>query len=319
MKAAIYREPGAPEVLHYEDIPDPEPGEGELLVRVEAISVEGGDLLSRQHRLPEHQPPRPVGYAAAGEVISTGKGVHGFQPGQKVATFAFDGSHAELRVAPAATCWAIPDGLDPEVAATIPCGPGTAALALELGKLQSGQTVLVTGAAGGVGLATVQLAHRAGARVLGTGSNLAVMERVREFGLADIVTVGARPISDQVRDLLPDGADLLIDCVGGTALTEGLAALKPGGSAILVGVIGGMGTRLDPLDLILRRLTVVGCLLGPLMGEPKEHAMIADLLEMAARGALTVPIDASFPLSEAAAAHAHAETRGRLGRVIIRP
>lgn len=319
MKAAIYHAPGAPSVLHYEDVPDPSMGKDQLLIRVEAISIEGGDLVNRRITQPEN-PNVPLGYAAAGEIVEIGEAVQGFEVGQKVATFAFLGSHAEYRAVRAATSWHVPDGLDMGIAAAVPCGPGTAALALQMGRLQKGQTVLVQGAAGGVGIATVQLASKAGARVMGTGTNIDALERLRAFGLQDAIVVGDGSVPDQVLALTQGkGVDLVIDNIGGPAVTEGLHACRPGGTVVLVGVLGGREERIDPWYLLRQRKTLMGCLLGAVMDEPDVHALIAGLLQDAMTGALSVPIDRSFPLSEAAAAHAYAETRGRIGRVILRP
>jgi len=320
MKAAIYHEPGSPDVLRYEDVPDPaQPAAGEILIRVEAISIEGGDLLGRQ-RIAPGSPAKVGGYAASGEIIALGPDVRHFELGQKVATFAFGGSHAELRVVPAATSWAVPSGLDLKLAAAVPCGPGTAALALELGGFKPGQTVLIQGAAGGVGVAAVQLAYRAGARVLGTGSNTASLEMLKAYGLSDAIVAGERSVNDQVRGLLGgEGVDLLIDNVGGTELMAGLVAVKDGGRAVLVGVLGGGDYSIDAFHLLGHRQTVTGCFLGPVMAEPSVHQMIDSLLEQVARGELTVPIDAVYPLAEASAAHRRAEQRGRAGRVVMIP
>src|SRR5882757_3398599 len=116
MKAAFYTRAGTPSVLQFGDRPDPVPTDDEVLVRVEAVSIEGGDLLSRQGIDPGGT-PYVGGYAAAGEVVASGSRVNGFTPGQKVTTFAFGGSHASLRAVPAATCFAVPAGMDITVAA----------------------------------------------------------------------------------------------------------------------------------------------------------------------------------------------------------
>jgi NADPH:quinone reductase len=319
VRAASYDRPGEPSVLRFMEAPDPVPEDDELLIRVEAISIEGGDLLGRTGTA-RTGPGDILGYAAAGEILKLGAAVQGFVVGQKVTTFDFTGSHAELRAAPAATSWIIPDGLGVEEAAAIPCGPGTAALALRLGGLKRGETVLVLGAAGGVGLAAVQIAARAGARVIGTGTSRETMEQLRQYGLSDPIVVGERSASEQINDLLGGAAvDLLIDNVGGPALTDALQVVKDGGRAVLVGVFGGWNEPIDAGYLLLHRLTVIGCLLGVIMAEPEVRAMIADLLRQAARGELKTPIDATFPLSEAAAAHRRAEERGRVGRVIMVP
>lgn len=319
LKAAIYDHPGDPSVLYLADVPDPAPGPDELLIKVEAISIEGGDLVGRKNTA-RKGPHDVLGYCAAGEIVQVGSAVEGFAVGQKVTTFAFTGSHASLRAVPAATCWLIPAGLDIATAAAVPAGPGTAALTLQLGDLQPGQTVLVLGAAGGVGNAVVQLASRAGARVIGTGTSRTTLEQLRAFGLTDSIDTADGPVSDQVNALLGSRAvDLLIDCVGGEALNDGLLALKDGGRAVLVGVFGGASTQIDAGYLLVHRLSVIGCLLGSIMGEKAGRALIDDMLALANSGDLRVPIDATFPLAQAADAHRRAEERGRIGRVIMTP
>ncbi|MBO9127371.1 MULTISPECIES: quinone oxidoreductase family protein [unclassified Rhizobium] len=316
MKAAVYHQAGDPDVFRYEDVADPVPTDDEILIRVEAISIEGGDLVGRRDLTPgENEVP---GYAAAGEIVQLGKNVKGFAVGQKVTTFNWKGSHAELRAAPASNCFAIPDGLDIGVASTIPVGPGTAAWALHLANLQPGQTVLVLGAAGGVGLATVQLAARMGARVIGTGTKQESLDRIREYGLDDGIVVGEQPVSEQVRALLGGNeVDVIIDTIGGPALVDALSVLKDGGNAVLIGVFGGRSTMINAGDLLKHRKTVIGCLLGPDMGKEIPRRLITDLFEMAKNGDLRVPIDATFCLSDAAAAHRRAEVRGRIGRVLM--
>lgn len=318
MKAALYHEAGGPDTLHYEDVADPVPADDELLIRVEAISIEGGDLVGRRDLAPgKNEVP---GYSAAGEIVGMGKDVEGFSLGQKVTTFHWKGSHAQLRAAPARNSFLIPDGLDIGIASTIPVGPGTAAWALHLAKLAPGQTVLVLGAAGGVGLATVQLAAKLGARVIGTGTRPESLERIREYGLNDGIVVGERPASEQIRALLGGNkVDVIIDTIGGDALVDALDVLKDGGNAVLIGVFGGRATKIDAGRLLKHRHTVIGCLLGPEMGDEVPRRLISELFEMAKQGDLRVPIDARFPLSEAASAHRRAEERGRIGRVLMVP
>lgn len=318
MKAAVYDQLGDPSVLHLAEVPDPVPADSELLVRVEAISIEGGDLIWRKTVLQAGSDI--LGYAAAGEIVKIGSAVQGFAVGQKVTTFNFKGSHATLRAVPASTCFIIPAGLDVKTAAAIPVGPGTSALALRLGGIKQGDTVLITGAAGGVGIGTVQLAAKAGARVIGTGTSRETLEKLRDYGLSDAIVIGDKPASEQIRDLLGgNNVDLLIDNVGGTALVDGLQVLKDGGHAVLVGVFGGLNQPIDAGHLLFHRQTVTGCMLGGVMGEPAVRALIDDLLRQALDGDLKVPLDATFPLSEAAAAHRRAEERGRIGRVIMVP
>ncbi|WP_026065864.1 quinone oxidoreductase family protein [Actinoalloteichus spitiensis] len=318
MRAAIYRAPGGPEVLRVETVPDPEPAEDEVLVRVEAISIEGGDLQARRAVDPG-SPPRVVGYAAAGEIVALGTAVTSFSVGQRVVTFGFEGSHASLRAAPAATTWAVPDGVGSTTAAAAFIGLGTAALAVSQAAIQPGEAVLVQGATGGVGVGLVQLAHRAGARVLGTGSDPAALDALRPHGLTDAVVPRPHAIADQVRAVLDHGAHVLIDTVGGDALLAGLGAVEDGGRVVLVGGRSGGSAAIDTLQILARRLTLIGCFLGGVMAEPATRTLLDTMLRDVATGTLSAPVDRVYPLSEAAAAHARAEERGRLGRVIMVP
>jgi len=321
MKAAVYRENGGPEVLSYEDVPDPAPGAGEVLIRVEAISIEGGDFL-RRRGVPPNSNPRIEGYAAAGEVIGLGDGVSELAVGDRVTCWADSGSHAELRTPRAEHCWRVPAGMDIKAAAVTLIGLGTAGAALfEIGQLKAGQTVLITGAAGGVGLGAVQLAHQAGARVFGTGSNAASLEGLRRYGLDEpLVVVDEQPIAERVRQLTGGrGIDLLVDNVGGPALQDGLDAVAEGGRGVMVGVIGAISRSIDPFMLLMRNQALAGFMLPFLMPRPSVRSLIDDILSRVAAGELEAVVDQVFPLSQAAAAHARAEQRGRIGRVVMTP
>lgn len=316
MKAIIYAQPGGPDVLHIGEVAEPSLAPDQLLMKVEVISIEGGDLVTRQRQALAKD--EVLGYAAAGEVLEVGSAVQGFKPGQKVVSFAWRGSHAERRAVSASTSFVVPEGLDLQRAAAIPVGPGTAAWVMQLGRLTAGQTVLITGAAGGVGVAAVQLAAKLGARVMGTGTRAESLEKLRAYGLNDAIVVGERGANEQVRALLDGaGVDLLIDNVGGEALVDGLASLKEGGTAVLVGVLGAAVQPIDAVDLLMQRKTVIGCLFGPDMETPAGRAMVEEVLRSVAAGDLQVPIDAVYPFAEAAEAHRRAETRGRIGRVLI--
>lgn len=317
MKAAIYSANGSPEVFRVVELPDPQPGPGEVLVAIEAISIEGGDLLARRSVAPA-VPPRVKGYAAAGRVVALGEGVSRPAVGDRVTTFAFDGSHASLRVVPADHCWAMADTLSMEVAAAALITFGTAALALDLAGTRRGDTVLVTGAAGGVGIATIQLAAQLGARVIGTGSSAASLSGLARFGLSDGVVIGEGSLDDQVHALLGgQGVDSVIDNIGGQSVKDGLAALNDGGRLVLVGLFDGDVHRISPVNLLLRRLTVAGCFLGPIIAQPRISAMIDDVLARLASGGLEQPIDSCFTLDDVVAAHTRAEGRGRIGRVVM--
>lgn len=318
MKAAIYTQPGDPSVFEVRDIPNPEVGANDVLIIVEAISIEGGDLLSRS-RKPPSSTNFVVGYAAAGKVKQVGDAVSRFRPGQRVTTFSFSGSHAELRSVPEAFCWHVPDNLDLSRAASIPCGPGTSEYALELGGVTKGTRVLILGASGSVGNAAVQLAAQEGAYVIGTGRHANKLEDLKKYGLSEWIDTSSRTASSQIKELLHgSGADVVIDNIGGNATTDGLNSLRDGGTEVLVGAFGG-ASSIETGHLLFHRLNVVGCLLGAVMDHPDRYNAISKLLEKASNGQLDVPIDSTFSLSHVADAHRRAESSGRFGKVIITP
>ncbi len=321
MKAAVYSTNGSPDVIHYQTVADPVPKADEVLVRNLAISIEGGDLLSRARRKPSRS-DHIVGYGAAGEIVALGRDVTELHLGQRVTTFAPTGSHAELRAVRQDCCWLLPEGMDMAAAACIPVGLGTAYQALfDLGQLTAGQTVLVQGAAGGVGLAAVQLAKRAGARVLGTASSTEHLDQLRTLGLDEGIVHGAEDVVQRVRELTENlGVDLAIDPVGGAALQVACDALAVGGRVVMVGMVDSSPHVVNATPLMIGRRSLIGCMLGQVIHQPRERRFIEELVTLVHSGEITVVIDREFPLAEAAAAHRHAETRGRpMGRVVMIP
>ncbi len=322
MKAAVYDEPGGPEVLRYEDVPDPSWGTGDVLVRVEAISIEGGDTLARGGDAPPRV-PHVVGYQCAGTVLEVGTGVTDLVPGDRVVTVGLDGSHAELRAVPRAFCWPVPDGVATEEAACVPVAFGTAHDCLfEFGRLAPGETALVHAGAGGVGVAAIQLAKRAGATVLATASDPGRLARLAELGLDDGIDTAVTDFVEEVRRLTGGrGADVIIDGVGGPTLQRSLHCLAYRGRCVSVGDAGRQGqVRLDLATLRPNNQTLVGYFLGAeLVSGRRAHAVITRLLEDVAAGTLRVVIDRRFPLERAGEAHAYIESRQAFGRVLLVP
>jgi NADPH2:quinone reductase len=322
MKAAVIFENGSPDVLRYEDVPDPPCPEGCALIDVEAISIEGGDLLARAAS-PPPATPHIVGYLCAGTVVEAGPGVEGPAIGDKVVALNADGSHAEKRVVPAAMTWPVPEGLDPAAAACVPVAFGTAHECLFTGaNLEQGQTVLIHAGAGGVGMAAIQLAKQAGATVISTASSDRKLARLKPFGLDHGVNYASENFVTQVRELTDGrGVDVVLDSVGGKNLVESIDALAYRGTLVSVGVAGRAGSGVEAMSLWAKNNTLRGVYLGgALISEyPRVHQMISDLLERVAGGEFHVQIDRSFPLSEAAAAHEYLEGRNAFGRVVIAP
>jgi NADPH2:quinone reductase len=322
VKAAVIYENGGPDVLRYEDVPDPECLEGCVLIDVEAISIEGGDLLARAGS-PPPSVPHVVGYLAAGTVAEVGAGVEDRSPGDRIVTLNAAGSHASKRVTPAMSTWPIPDGLDAAAAACIPVAVGTAQECLfTAGTLEAGQTALIHAGGGGVGMAAIQLAKRAGATVIATASKDRKLERLKELGLDHGINYASENFVERTRELTDGrGADVILDSVGGQNLVDSIGALAYRGTLVSVGVAGRSGSDVEARLLWGQNNALRGVFLGgALLAEyPRVHAMISDLFEQVARGDVQIVIDRTFPLPEAAAAHAYIESRQAFGRVILTP
>ncbi len=322
MKAAVIYENGNPDVLRYEDVPDPACPDGCVALDVEAISIEGGDLLARAAS-PPASTPHIVGYLCAGTVIEVGAGVKSPAIGEKVVALNTDGSHAEKRVVPAVMTWAVPEGLDPAAAACIPVAFGTAQECLfTAANLEEGQTVLIHAGAGGVGMAAIQLAKQAGATVISTASSDEKLERLKPLGLDHGINYASESFLDGVRELTDGrGVDVVLDSIGGKNLVDGIDALAYRGTLVSVGVAARAGSDIQARSLWTKNNTLRGVYLGgALLAEyPRVHPMIADLIERVAGGDLHVEIDRSFVLAEAAAAHAYLEGRTAFGRVVMEP
>ncbi len=322
MKAAVYDETGGPEVLRYEEVPDPVVGAQDLLVAVEAISIEGGDTLARA--MGElGSTPHIVGYQCAGTVVATGDDVEGFSVGDRVVTVGLDGSHAALRAAPTPFCWSVPPGLSIEEAACVPVPFGTADDCLfEFGRLAAGESVLVHAGGSGVGIAAIQLARRAGARVLATASSDEKLSRLVPLGLDEGINYATTDFVDEVRRLTEGrGVDVVVDSVGGPTLQGSLRCLAYRGRCVTVGDAGRHAAEhLDVSTLRPNNQSLIGYFLGAeLFLSPRPHAMIARHLAEIDQGTLKVVIDRRFPLSEAAQAHAYIESRRAFGRVLLIP
>ena len=322
MKAAVIYENGGPDVLRYEDVPDPECPDGCVVIDVEAISIEGGDLLARAGS-PPPSVPHIVGYLAAGTVTEVGAGVEDRSPGDRVVTLNMAGSHASKRAVPAISSWPIPDPLEAASAACVPVAFGTAQECLfTAANLEAGQTALIHAGAGGVGMAAIQLAKGAGATVISTASSDHKLERLKDYGLDHGINYARENFVERTSGLTEGrGADVILDSVGGKNLADSIGALAYRGMLVSVGVAGRAGSDVEARQLWEKNNALRGVFLGgALMAEyPRVHAMIAELLERVANGELRVEINRTFPLAEAAAAHAYIESRQAFGRVVMTP
>jgi NADPH2:quinone reductase len=322
MKAAVIYENGPPDVLRYEDVPDPECPAGCVLVDAEAISIEGGDLLARAGGdLPTV--PHVVGYLSAGVVSAVGEGVEERAVGDRVVALNAAGSHADKRVAPAIMTWPIPNGLDAARAACVPVAFGTAYECLfTAGSLQEGQTVLIHAGAGGVGMAAIQLAKQAGATVISTASSDEKLERLKQFGLDHGINYATESFVERTKELTDSqGVSVVLDSVGGQNLVDGVGVLAYRGTLVSVGLAGRAGSTIEAQSLWAQNNALRGVFLGgSIIAEyTRIHPMIGDMLERVASDELRVEIDRTFPLEQAAAAHEYIESRKAFGRVVMTP
>jgi len=320
MKAAVYYENGEPDVLKYEEVADPVCHPRGVLIRVEAISIEGGDTLNRW-RGALATTPHIVGYQAAGEIIEVGAEVTNLKVGQKVATTNAHGSHAELRAVPARNAWPIPDGFDVKLASVMPVTFGTADDCLfEFGHLKAGETVLVQAGASGVGVAAIQLAKRAGATVLATASSDARLERLKAIGLDHGINYRTHDVVTEVMRLTnKKGADLVVDSVGGATLQGSILSLAYRGRVSMVGAAAREPMKVDVSSMMGGNRSLSGVFLGAEIATDRAHDNIQRLIDEAARGELKVVIDRTFPLSQAGEAHSYIESRQAVGRVLLIP
>ena len=322
MKAAVYYETGGPEVFRYEDVADPPCAPGMVLIEVRAVSIEGGDTLNRAGGLMAGR-PHIVGYQCGGVVREVGAGARDRAVGQTVVAVMPHGSHAALVAVPAATTWVVPDGLDVRAAACVPIPFGTADDCLfEFGRLRAGETALIHAGAGGVGIAAIQLAKRAGATVLATASSDDKLARLQPLGLDHGINYRDGDFAAKVRELTGgNGADVIVDPVGGHTLEGSIEALAYRGRIAYVGSAGRDGYRPNLDALRPGNKTIVGIFLGAelVMQHARVHGMIGRHLADLASGALQVVIDREYPLREAATAHAYIESRQSIGRVLLIP
>jgi NADPH2:quinone reductase len=321
VKAAVYYETGPPSVFRYEDVPDPALFPAGVRVQVEAVSIEGGDVLNRAGG-PLLASPHIVGYQCGGTITEAGDGVTDREVGQRVVAVMFNGSHAEQVVVPAGATWVLPDGVSTEEGACVPVAFGTADECLfEFGHLREGETVLVQAGASGVGLAAIQLAKRCGATVLATASSDDRLARLEEFGMDHGVNYRAGDFVAEIRRLTGGrGVDLVVDSVGGATLQGSINCLAGRGRCITVGNAGrDEGTRIDPGPLMAGNASLTGVFLGAEIATPRVQSLIQGHLDDIAAAKLKVVIDRTFPLADAGAAHEYIESRKAFGRVVLVP
>jgi NADPH:quinone reductase-like Zn-dependent oxidoreductase len=319
MRAVICRSYGTPEDLVIDDVPDPVAAPGQLLVRVRAAAVNFPDVLfiagKYQVKIP---PPFIPGNEIAGEVIAAGDGAP-FTPGQRVSGTTF-GAFAEQALLDASQAELMPDDADFASAAAFGVTYRTAYHALRsTAAVTQGDWVVVLGAAGGVGLAAVDLAVAMGARVLAAASSREKLELCRQRGAEATVDYDREDLKTRIRELTGDSARVVLDPVGGSYAEPALRGLARGGTFVTLGYAAGTIPAI-PLNLILLKdICVRGMEIRTFMTDRPDDAVrdLKELAQMFADGTVRPYIGARFPLSETAAALRHVADRKVLGKVVI--
>lgn len=322
MKAIRPSEPGAADVLRLEEMNTPQPGPGEVLVRSTAIGVNYIDVYHRTGVYPTAR-PIPMGLEGAGLVEAVGEGVAAPRVGERVAWCQAPGSYATHVVVPAARTVPIPAAVDDRTAASLLLQGMTAHyLVTDTFRLGLGHVALVHAAAGGVGLLLVQLAKRAGARVIGTVSTPEKAALARAAGADEIIFYREQDVEQEARrHTNGQGVDVVYDSVGRATVDKSLRSLRPRGYLVLFGQSSGMVSPIDPQALSAHgSLFLTRPTLGHYTRDRSELLLRASaLFDAVASGALDVRIGATFPLAEASAAHRALEARETTGKILLEP
>jgi putative PIG3 family NAD(P)H quinone oxidoreductase len=323
VKAIVVDEPGDPEVMRLGEVADPVAGPGEVLVRVRATAVNRADTLQRRGLYPPPPgAPEIIGMEAAGDIDAVGDGVDGWHVGDEVCALLSGGGYAERVAVPAGQLIPIPEGMSWTEAAAIPEVFLTAHDNLVTrGRLAAGETVLIHGGGGGVGTAAIQLAHRAGARVLATAGSAEKLRRCRELGADAGINHREEDFVARARELTGGGGvDLVLDVMGASYLARNLEALAPDGRLVIIGLQGGASAGIDLNLLLRRRLTVIATTLrGRSAGQKAEivRRFVDDALPGFEDGSLRPVVDRVLPLAEAAAAHRAMEAGDNVGKIVL--
>lgn len=340
MKAVRIHEFGGPEVLKFEDVPEPTLRKDHVLVRVKACALNHLDLWIRRG-LPGIKLPHVNGSDVAGDVAQVGEYITDLKPGQRVLLapmtfcghcpecvagrqnfcpqfsvlgYSGDGGNAEFIAVPRVNVIPIPDSLTYDEAASVPLVFVTAwHMLVGHAQIKPGQTILVLGAGSGVGSAAIQIVKLWGGRVIATAGEERKLEKARELGADYTINHYQQKISEEVRKITAKrGADIVFEHVGAATWEESMKSLRPGGTLVTCGATTGPEARIDIRFLFSRQLSFLGSYMGT-MGELHE------VLKFVFNGQLKPVVDKSFPLRDARAAHEHLERSAQFGKVILNP
>jgi len=323
MRAVLCTEYGSHDKLILSDVPDPTPGPGQILIDVHAASLNFPDLLViRGEYQYKPEPPFVPGAEAAGVITGLGEGVTGFAVGQRVTSFGVDGAFAERRVADVGMVIPIPDEIAFDTAAATTMAYGTSYHALvQRGQLRSGETLLVLGAAGGVGSAAVEVGKFRGATVIAAASSDEKLEFCSSIGADHTINYTTEDLRSRVKEITGGhGADVIYDPVGGDLADPAFRSIAWGGRYLVIGFATG-GVPSLPFNLpLLKVASIVGVFFGSFSGKQPRIAAanLAEISRLIIAGELNPPITETFPLERAIDAFELLASRRAMGKVILR-
>ncbi|MDD3937195.1 MAG: alcohol dehydrogenase catalytic domain-containing protein [Rhodoferax sp.] len=342
MKAIVMRDFGDPGVLKIENYPLPQPGVDEVLVRIKCCGVCHLDLILRSGMRSRVKPPRILGHELAAEVVEVGANVQGFGPGDRITSFNFqacgqcadclrgrpslcrqtsgdigqtrDGGYAEYAVLLASNLVKIPKGMPFEHACFAACvyGPPYKAIC-QVGKIKVGQTVVITGASGGLGIAAIQIVNRLGARSIAITSNASKVTRLKELGANEVVVSSDGAFGDEVRRLTDGrGAELVVELIGSPTFHGSLRSLAPGGRIAVVGELHGKPIEINLGLLIIKEFELHGV-------QSANRTDLQEILQFMHDNVIEPVIWKALPLDQAVNAHHELAKREVIGRVLLVP
>jgi len=323
MKAVVIEGKGGPDVLQLRDVAVPQPGSGEVLIKVAAAGVNRPDVLQRQGNYPAPKGHSELpGLEVAGTIAAVGESVSGLATGDAVLALVPGGGYAEYALAPAGSCIHKPDALSFIDAAAIPETFFTVwHNVFERGALKPGETFLVHGGTSGIGVTAIQLAKAFGARVITTVGSDEKCDAARALGADIAINYRTQDFSDVVKsETGKRGVDVILDMVGGDYIDKNIRALADDGRVVNIAYQKGSTATIDFIRVMLKRLTITGSTLRIRPNDVKARiarALEEKVIPLIEAGQIKIPVDSTYPLAQAAEAHARMESSAHIGKIVL--